>query len=409
MKKLCWLALALLLVPALVYAHGATPLPTDLHGVGDSQWVLRTNFGLVTSDAPDSYVCEEAFAGGDDFQVGVLGVNEWLIFTRAAVIYSPDGCDFEIRQQIPKKPAGIAVSPDRSRAAYLINVDDAAESGVWWSDDAGQTVTQANLDASMLELTRVKFLDNGRLLVSAYSSEDGNRGPARLIEVNLDDDTTRQLAGLDGVNYPYIFDVENDWVVWLGRDADAQTIYWGPIDEPIRYSTGVDSWPSGARLSDDGQLVWISGVQEGARGVMVGDTSDESVWSDRFVDHSALCIGRVGQAYHLCARRDREGHDLARVGADGSLEPVVNFSNLVGTRDDCPAGSDVASTCASVWPELAPALGIEVEESTDAGHSHEHGDHDHADDEHGCSTGGGSPSALLIMVGVVLVFWRRRS
>jgi hypothetical protein len=414
MKKFLWIALALSLVPASVFGHGGLPLPTELSAVGDADWVLRTNFGLLTSEQPERYVCEEAFAGGDGFQVGVLGLNEWLIFTRAAVIHTSDGCDFEIRQEIPKKPAGVAVSPDHSRAAYLINVDEPTEAGVWWTEDAGQTITQADFDVAGLELTRAKFLDNTRLLVSAYSSEDDNRGPGRLIVVNLDDNTTEQLPGLDGINYPYLFDAESDWVIWLGRDDVGQRIFWGPIDEPTRHSTAVDSWPSGARLSDDGQTVWISGGQEGTRGVMVGDTSQEPIWSDEFVDHSALCVGRVGEAYHLCARRDREGHDLARVAADGSLEPVVNFAELLGPRDDCPAGSDVASTCPSVWPELAPALGIEVEGAPDAGTVADAGASDAGTsgsggggESGGCSTGGGSPVGLVWIAGGVLVLWRR--
>lgn len=417
MRRLFPAVILLLLLPAAAFAHGDTPLPTDLTSVDDSQWVLRTNFGLLTSDAPDRYVCEEAFAGGDDFQVGVLGLNEWLIYTHDAVLYSPDGCDFEIRQEIPRKPAGVAVSPDRSRAAYLINVEDAAETGVWWTEDAAETVEQAGLDTSTMHLSRAAFLDQSRLLVSAYSSADANRGEARLVVANLDDGTTSQLEGLDGLSYPYVLDVRSDWLVWLARDDSGQKIFWGPLDEPTRHSKAVESWPSGAELGEDGQTVWVSGVHTEARGVLVGDASAEPVWTNKLVDHSADCVGYVDGAYHLCARRDREGHDLSRVGADGSLQAVVDFSQLAGPRQDCPADSDVATTCPAVWPELATALDIEVEGAggdtgadagSDAGADAGGGDGS-GGDSGGCSTAGGSsPVAWFVVAGFAVLFAARQ-
>lgn len=388
------LCLALMLAPAVASAHGAEPLPTDMSAVGDADWVLRTNFGLITSDAPDRYVCEEAFAGGEDFQVGVLGLNEWLVFTNDAVLYSPDSCNFEIRQQIPRKPAGVAVSPDSTRAAYLINVDEATDSGVWWTEDQAATVEQAALDTALLHLSRAAFLDESRLLVSAYSSEDATRGEARLIVVNLDDGTSEQVGDLAGLSYPYLFDVEAGWVVWLARDDAGQVIFWGPTDEPTRYSRAVDSWPSGAVLDADGQSVWVSGVN-----------------AETLADHSALCVGRVGESHYLCARRDREEHDLSRVGSHGSIKPVVDFSTLAGPRNDCPADSDVATTCSAVWPELAGALGIEVDSGDDTGGQADAGSgaDSGGGDGGGCSTGGsGVPIGAGLALGGVWIIGRRR-
>lgn len=364
-KKVLLAVLVLLAIPCAASAHSDTPLSTGITGVGGSQWVLQTNFGLVTSAAADRYVCEEAFAGGDDFQVGVLGLHEWLLFNHDNVIYSADGCNFEIRQDIPRKPAGVAVSDDHSRAAYLINADDPAEAGVWWTDDAAQTVEQASLDVSTLHLSRAVFLDNDRLLVSGYSSDPTTRGEARLVVVGLDDGSTTDIGEMTGLQYPYVFDAAGGWIVWLARDGDGQKIFWGPLDEPARYATAVDSWPTGAVLADDGQSLWLSGVLADAKGVVVGDTAADPVFSQRLVDHSAMCVGRVDRDHYLCARRDREGHDLSRVADDGTVEPVVNFSELAGPRADCPADSDVAKTCPSVWPELAAALDIDPGTPTD--------------------------------------------
>lgn len=422
LKRCLAFAFATALAPAAASAHGGEPLPTDITAVGESAWVLRTNFGLITSDAPNRYVCEEAFAGGDDFQVAPLGPNEWLLFTRDTVIYSPDGCNFEIRQQIPRKPAGVAVSPSGARAVYLINVDDVAQAGVWWTDDEAATVEQIGLDSASLHLTRAMFVDDTRLLVSAYSSEEANRGQARLIAVNLNDGTTDRLVNSSWLSHSYLLDVNDGWVVWLASDDNGLRIFWGPIDEPTRYSEAVDRWPSGAVLADGGQAVWVSGVIGEGRGVLVGDAGADPVWSETLVDHSAKCVGYIDGTHHLCARRDHEGHDLSRVGTDGSIEGVVNFANLAGPRDDCPADSDVATTCPAVWSELARALDIEVASGTgDAGHvdedghshdnhDHSHDNHDHAHDEHGgCSTGGGGvPMGIWLVIGGVWAIGRKR-
>ncbi|QDG51253.1 hypothetical protein FIV42_11025 [Persicimonas caeni] len=414
MTRLLTLCIASLLASMMVStsasAHGSEPLPTDLSAVGDSQWVMRTNFGLITSEAPERYVCEEAFAGGDDFQVGVLGLHEWLVFTHDAVLYSPDGCDFEIRQQIPRKPAGVAVSPERTRAAYLINVDDAAEQGVWWTDDAGQTVEKVSIDAP-LHLTRAAFLSESSLVVSAYSTDDAVRGAAHLLLVDLDEGTHRELVELDGLTYPYVFDVhEQGWVVWLGRDGDQMRVYWGPITNPTAHARAVDSWPSGAVLTDRGLKVWVSGVFEDARGVLVGEQGVDPLWSETLVDHSAMCVAYVDGAHHLCARRDREGHDLSRVGADDSLAAAVEFTRLAGPRNDCPADSDVAQTCPAVWLELADALGVEVDSGGgDAGGEADAGASDSPGGDGGCSTGGsGGPVGVWWLIGGVWGLWRTR-
>lgn len=423
MKRCSLVMLSLmLLVPAAAFAHGATPLASDVMGVGDSQWVLQTNFGVVTSAWPNHYVCEEAFAGGQDFQMAPVGVNEWLLFNHDNVIYSPDGCTFETRQDLPRKPAGVAVTDDHTRVAYLLNVDtDPSQSGVWWSDDAAETVHHASLDVSSLHLSRAVFLDDARLLVSGYSSDNADRGAARLVIVNLDDDSTTDVAGTDGLKYPYVFDAASDWIVWLARDGQAQKVFWGPIDDAARYATEVASWPSGAALSDDGQTVWISGALDQAHGLVVGDTSADPVFSDKLADHSALCVSVIGGDHYLCARRDREGHDLSRVGADGNVEAVVNFANMQGPRTDCPADSPAVTTCATVWPQLAAALNIDVgpqagsdvgaDAGVDAGDAGTPGiDKVQTTDDAGCSaTGGGAPVgwvASVVLLGLAL--WSRR-
>lgn len=409
------LLLTALLVPSIAFAHGEAPLAEEVTGVQTDAgpgWVLRANFGVITSDAPDRYVCEEAFAGGDDFQVGVLGMNEWLVFTQDAVLYTADGCDFEVRQQLPKKVAAIAISDARERAAYLMNVDDAAERGIWWTADDGASFEQADFGVDSVHLTRAGFVGPSRLLVSAYSTASETRGEARLSVVNLDDGSAQALTIAEDLSYPYVLDVAGDWVVWLARQDQDQKVFWGPLDEPMRYVTPVDSWPTGAVLSPDGQRVWISGVGPEARGVIAGEAEREPVWGERVANHSALCVGRGEGAQYLCARRDREGHDLSRVGEDDAIAAATNFAELRGPRADCPADSDVATTCEAVWPELAKALDIEIEEP-DGSDNPDDAEPTDATDA-GCAVAPGSPrntaaELLLLLIAGCGIIGRERS
>ena len=407
MKRLVPFLLACLLWPTAAAAHGDTPLAEEITAMsgdsGEPAWVLRTNFGILTSQAPKRYVCEEAFSGGDDFQLAVFGMREWLIFTDEAIVYTADGCNFERRQQLSKKVAAVAVGPDRTRAAYLMNGEDSTERGIWWTDDNGQSFVRVGVDTSRLNLTGAGFLDQNRLFVTAYSTEDATQGGARVLTVDLGNDTSQTIGTPAGATFPYLFDTAGDWIAWMATKDGEATLFWGPTDEPARYALAVDSWPSGAVLADDGQSVWFSGVHAPSRGLTVGHTSADPVWSDILVDHSGLCIGGVGERRYLCARRDREGHDLSRIDGD-TVEPVLRFADLEGPLE-CPDDSELASSCGAVWPDLAGALDIEVDSS--AG-DHDHGDHDHG----GCAAAGArwpSPSSLAgILVLVTGLFSCRR-
>lgn len=396
MKKLLFIFCLLMVLPAGAQAHGGAPLSDEVVGVGGSNWVLRTNFGVITSESPDEYVCEEVFGAGDRFLMAALGVDEWLIFTFDSIIYTADGCNFERLGELPMVPAGVAVSPDRSRVAYLVNSGD-DQAGLWWSEDAGQSFERAPIDDGRVHLTRASFLDDDRVLVSAYLLDEQVRGQAELMVVDLADQTVTSLEGLSEYGYPYVFDAQGDAIVWLGREDDRQIVLWGTLDEPARHRLPVDSWPSGAALSDDGQTVWLAGLHEQASGVVIGQAGEDPVWSEGPFAHAALCIGRTDTAHLLCAHRAQEGHDLSQVGDDHQIEPLVAFVDLQGPRD-CPADSDVARVCPAVWLELAPALGIDTgadtgDASADVGEPVDSGADAAGPADPGSSSGGGCSHA----------------
>ncbi|MGM0559062.1 MAG: hypothetical protein ACQEVA_21940 [Myxococcota bacterium] len=354
--------LGVMLVALGAGAHGSEPLPEKLYGFDSGDWVFQTNFGVITSETSTRYVCEEAFNGGDDFRVAALGLNRWVIFTPDAIYRTEDGCEFEKVEPLPKIPSDMAAVRGGAGVAYVINSDEPEHAGVFVSDDAGASFRQVGVDVGSRQFTRVEFLDAGTLLVSAYSRDSASQGAAELIEVGIDGDTMTMLEVPDGLKYPYLLDVEADSVLWQASTEDGQSLFWGSVDEPGRDEFPLDAWPKGAVLSADGSEFWVAAANEGSKGLTHATAPDMMV--DIAADHSGLCIGRAADTVYACARGDREGHELSRV-AGSQIEAAVDFSQLEGPRNTCPEGSDVATTCPAVWPELAVGLGIEVDEDPD--------------------------------------------
>jgi hypothetical protein len=387
------------------HAHGAEPLPEKIHGFDSGEWVFHTNFGIITSEKPNRYVCEEAFNGGDDFRVAALGLQTWVMFTPDAIYRTEDGCEFEKTEQLPKIPSDVA-SLRGGAVAYVVNTDSADTTGVFVSEDAGASFRKVGVDVSQRQFTRVDFIDDKTLLVSAYAKDAESQGAVELIEVALSDDSMTMLDVGEGLRYPYLLDVEDDNIIWQASTGSGQSLFWGTVSEPTRDEIPLDAWPNGVVLSDDGSEFWIAAPNAGSKGLAHMPSSDMMV--DISSDHSGLCVGRAADTVYACARSDREGHDLSRVVGE-DVEPALTFTDIAGPRDDCPAGSDVATTCPAVWPELATGLGIEVEE--DEGESDDNTDDGEKEDSICSSVGQNGPVGVhvFLLVLTATAVLRRRS
>ncbi len=360
MKRLAILIAIFCCFPASALAHGGAPIAEQVLDVGSSEWVVHTNFGMITSEDTQAYVCEEAFDGGGRFQVAALDLHRWVVFTREAIWYTEDGCDFEKISELPKHAAGIATSPDRERVVYVLNAEDPEVGGLWQTED-GRTFSQVDIDTDGLHLSGARFIDEDRLVVSAYPTDLSENGAAHLLLVDLVEGTAEDLGNLSPYERPYMLDGAGGNIAWFAREGTSYVFFWGTPDEPMRESTDLEMWPDGAKVSENGQTVWIAGAGADGRGVLEGSMTRFPRFEERWADHSALCIGGDADSHLMCARRDREGHDLSRITDGDQFESALNFEELTGPRDDCPAGSDVATACPPVWPELALALGMEVE------------------------------------------------
>jgi len=354
------LTLAALAIPAVAMAHGGDPLPRDLHDVGEGAWVFSTNFGIIAWDDPQHYVCEEAFLGGDNFLIAPLGESTWVTFSETRVMRTTDGCDFEEVMTLTEVPVAVSGDIASQRVAFVTNQDDLPS--LQLSEDAGASwrgIALTLAGEKEVQWTGVELLGDDRAYLSAYSREEDDRGAALFFTASLETGELTEHAFLEGARYPYLFDADGERMAGLVNLPDGIALFWGAPDELDWGAQALESWPTDIQLSEQGAMVHVSSTTMDG-GVMVGRWDGATPTFEMILpEHSARCVTPLADDLYICARRDREGHDLSR-WRDGELEAVVEFKKLEGPPPACPADSDTGRTCKVVWPELAKALRIEL-------------------------------------------------
>jgi hypothetical protein len=349
-------AIVALMLPSLALAHGGDPLPRDLHPVSDDAWVLATNFGIIRSEDPRHYVCEEAFLGGDNFLYTPLADLTWVTFSETRVMRTEDGCDFEEVMKLTEVPVAVSSDLTTRHVAFITNQDDLAALQV--SDDEGKSWRGVTLEPGKeVHWTGVELSGEDSAFLSGYSREEADKGAALLYTVALDSGelTLHELPA--EARYPYLSDASGGRVAGQVNMPDGIALLWGTPDNLAVHP--LESWPTDIELADDGATIYASATTpEG--GVLVGTwEGDSPTFGMLLPEHSARCVTDFGEDLYICARRDREGHDLSRY-SDGEITPAVEFKQLLGPPTTCPEDSDTARTCKIVWPELAKALRLEL-------------------------------------------------
>lgn len=395
--------LAATLCAPMLWAHSGDPSSENIVVLPDTM-VVKTNFGMIGSHF-DGFVCEEAFLGGDTFEVAVLGPDEWVAIGENGIWLTQDGCDFDKVGDVSVPPADSAVHLESGVVAFALN--SPTDGGIWLSKDRGVTWTRI-LERADFQWTGLRFSSADKLIVSGYDRM--NAGAAHLLEVTVANGELVDRA-VEGLSYPYLLDASGDFVLWLGR-SETQNIYFGSMFDPMLHVRPITSWPTDARILSETKVVVAGMLQQ--RGLSVGDLVDGSfVWNDVAALTTALCVTPDGDSYLVCSQSRFDDADVMRLG---DAEPVSEFvfADLTGPRD-CPADSEVGETCPTVWRELSKTLGMEpfvpiVEDmgtgtETDAGTDLTEGMDDAgvvptitppADDD-GCSSVGGTPILLSIL------------
>lgn len=384
------------------FAHGDPPAGQQIYEV-DGEWVYVTNFGVMTEQWPDRYVCEEAFFGSDDFFVAPLGVEKWVTFTASTVTRTEDGCDFERVGELPRLPTDVAILPGEDQLAYVVRDD---ETQVWYSDDAGHEFRRVDVELDDIVPSGLGFLEASRLILVGYDASDAGRGTAVLTELQTDGGHREDWPTDDDLAYPELLDAAAGDVLWhAGRDGeDGREVFWsrdGQVDAGHYHSP---RWPTAGAVAPDASRAYLGGIGEQG-GVFEAHDSEPSDFSEMIGEHRAMCLAGGGEGRLLvCGHRDDDGHDLAVVdpNGDGQLHPEVDFRELRGYRGDCDGDSAVAGNCPAVWEELAVALDIDVEALEEDKEDTDDPGEDTADEDHerACSAAGVQP-----LVGWALLFF----
>lgn len=369
-------------------AHGDPPAGQQIYEV-DGQWVYVTNFGVMTQQWPDRYVCEEAFFASQDFRVAPMAPDRWVTFSRSMIAVTEDGCSFEPVTDLPRAPSDIATNAESDEVAYIVRDD--GETTIEYSADGGDHWQRVDVELDDVVPEGLGFAESGSLVVVGYEADDETRGEAVVTVIDVDEHerSDRQLD--PALTYPELLDARDGSVLWhAGDDGEQRALFWSDEQQPDANRFDVAAWPRSGAIAPDGQTAFVGGIGDEG-GIHRADAADRSDWTEIVGEHRALCMTVRHQGELLvCGHRDDDGHDLGELTADGQLEDLLDFRHLKGYRNDCEEGSHTTGSCPGVWPELATALDIDVPEP-------ERGD------ENGCHSPSGPAAPVWVTAAVLLV------
>jgi hypothetical protein len=321
---------------------------------GESRWLLQTNFGVMTSESPNRYVCEEAFGGGVRFRVAAFDTDTWVAFTPSAIQRTDDGCNFEKVRDLPSEVIDVAVRRESREVAYLLSGPET--SGIWMSSDAGASFEEVSVGRPNLKLTQIGFVGDGNLAVSAHVSGDiegAEQGDGRILTTANPDDA----LVVDDYAYPELLDAREGQLLWQGRRNERQHVVWGTLESPVGASRGVEGLPRNGAIDPETGDVWVGRIGQQGRGLLHGVRDGETVeWEVVDEEHTASCLSASGGELYACSRRPREGYDLEHRTEQGDVEAAVDFRQLEGPRASCADDSGVGTACPLVWDSLEEQL-----------------------------------------------------
>ena len=405
-----------LAAPQTILAHGVPPAGRSLFVVNqgdapDDRWVYVTNFGVITPEFSDRYVCEEAFFGGDRFLLAPLGLRDWAFFTPRQAGYTEDGCVFEETLALPTLPTDMAIDPETRHLAFTVESPDGSE--IWRSLNFGRSFEKLSVELGPIRPTALGYLDTDTLLLLGYSNQEDSWGKARMITIDLETLELQEIPLEEGLRFPALLDARAGHLLWHARRDNQTEIYWGPPDEPTRGAYFTPRWPLSGALSLDGQTAYLGGVDENSRGIFTAGYEDPSSWEELLPGHRTLCLTATVDGLYACGHRESDGHDLLFIDLNLQLLELLDFRDLQGPRDDCPETSTTAQICPVVWPETAAMLSLDFDSPESSPTPDEEPDEDPepADDQEepaeeqasGCSTTSGPSSPLFLLLFLALL------
>lgn len=361
--RTAWLAVGC--CAAVAFAHGAEPQAQSVVPAGGASFIVGTTFGaVVTADDGQTFrwVCEEAIGLGQNERATwlVSPAGTWFAGAFSGLYVSRDhGCSFAPHASFTA--TGVAAVAGQGGAIYVASGRYGVTNGVWRSTDDGVTfsATSASDDATFYSSVVLAPSRPQRLYVGAWYfdpavskllvSDDGAAsfstvdlsallpaaGPFTVLAVHPAKPEVL-LAALSSNASPVHH--------WLLRSADAGQSFQ-VVQELAEPATQ-------AAFSDDGATAWI------AAGATLYESTDEGATISALSSPTQqACVAvRPGRRW-VCGAMDDDGFAVEAGPQAGPLTPWLTWEKI-GAVADCPADSQVRTTCEPFYPVLRAELGL---------------------------------------------------
>jgi photosystem II stability/assembly factor-like uncharacterized protein len=335
-----------------------------------SHFVVSASFGLLEShDAGKTFLwrCEKALgvAGQQDLMIAITASGATVSTKFDGIVRTDDGCSFFNPPELAaRNMADLALSrsvPHRLLAFYTDSgVGGGFASQIVRSDDDGRTWSPLGgpLPNDLLPLTiDVAPSDDSRVYVS------GRLGPAN----GYDSVLMRSIDGGMTFVSTEVPDTMQHRLTYIGavHPTNPDRVYLRSYDVAgtrilitddgggtfRKVFTGTDQI-YGFAVSPDGQSIALGGPGDG---IWIGDSDGTGI--TRRSDILPWCLGWSNDGLYACADQKLAAFSIGRSRDLGvTFDNVLRFESLCG-QTGCPADGDAATTCATDWQFVGPAVG----------------------------------------------------
>lgn len=338
--------------------HPRTPRPlsvTTFDGEEGTEWVLESTIGIVTSDAPTSFVCAEAFGDHANFRFHPMTPTTWVALTDSGLFVTRDGCTVEVLEEWIVFPLTSDGHRESMQVAYARPGAETTE--ITWVA-LGVDGGLASRESVVVDgrVTGLKFLDAERLIGTAITENNLLTGPAKLFVIELASGAVEVLTAPPW-QVPRLLDARGEQLIWAARDGWEVRVAAGTLESPAEQSISGEVFPGAAILSKDGGEALVAGLIPVGRGLTRFATQGEPGRVDDYEERWIHCLAEGREGLYLCGDRYAVGYDLAIEGDGHEPAHLFDFWQLEGPRMSCPADSAVARVCPDAWELVVERLG----------------------------------------------------
>lgn len=367
------LAGALLLLPAAAFAHGGIHESLGLGEVPPDGGLpdVVTTYGLLTPVGTRdwAWICDEVVSSLG-FTAWVQVDGRWLVGSYDGLYTSEDGCDWPLQDGLlaGHNVTDLRLDPITDGRVWATTGTAKADNALFVSDDGGTSWTRY---ASMGVGTTLRGLaqaPEGLPIFVVGWVEAGGGDVVPMTWITTDGETWQAVAlprddvysvGMLG------YAAGAAWVRAAGAsvdrllrvEADGTTTAVLEIDDVI---TAFDGGPDDGSVYVGGKVVGLYGSQDGG-----------TTWSGPDLSPEPGCLESRGDQRYICSQNWADGAAMMRTSRRGgdssswSWEALLRFGDVHGVLD-CPAGSEVAETCAPLWDKVQAEAGFNQQADTGA-------------------------------------------